>query len=101
MTPITNINGFQITNVDVPFQWVNRHWSGITNATMPQIGAVSVLGTSKKVLADIDMTDVTGVGWIWPLAYQYELVDQYVIVGLRSKRTGRVFHQLRGRSSVR
>jgi hypothetical protein len=42
-----------------------------------------------------------GKATMTPVVYQYGLFSQYIIIGLRSKRTGRIFRQLRGRSSPR
>ncbi len=42
-----------------------------------------------------------GTGVIIPAVFLYGQVDQYVIIGLRVKKTGRSFHLLRGRQSRR
>lgn len=42
-----------------------------------------------------------GTGNVRLASYLYGQVDQYVIVGLRNRKTGRSFHLLRGRSSRR
>jgi hypothetical protein len=71
----------------------NRQWID-TGLVTPEEGGLN-LGTRK------DEVSGTYVGpskaRIWAEKFLYGPVNQYVIIGLRSKKTGRVFRQLAGR----
>jgi hypothetical protein len=55
----------------------------------------------SRVDLEADVIGVPNVATLQRTRYLVGPLDQYAIIGLRSKRTGRVFHQLRGRSGVR
>jgi hypothetical protein len=66
----------------------------------PPAGNQMVFGRTKKDLPDNVIT--TGLpGVMQQLGYSYGPFSQYAIIGLRTKKTGRLFRQPRGRASNR
>lgn len=78
--------------------FLNRIWTFISQAAGPP--AVATFGRSRVGLP-ITAIPFPNLGTLQRVGLQVGPLDQYAIIGLRSKRTGRVFHQLRGRSSNR
>lgn len=75
---------------------VNRTWKCLAEPA-PGAGGFSILGTARRKLQGT--YNGPGSGRVYIPSYLYGPLDQYAIIGLRSKKTGRVFRQLRGRSS--
>lgn len=80
-------------------RFLNRVWSiaALTGGPPP---TATILGRAKK---DITFDAYTPPGPAqWQLASPlYHIFEQYTIIGLRNKKTGKLFRQLRGRSSAR
>lgn len=76
----------------------NRAWTWIqTNAGPPQ---KAYFGKSRFDL-EPGTTGFPTNALLQRVRFVSGPFDQYAVIGLRSKRTGKVFHQLRGRSAVR
>lgn len=72
---------------------VNRFWTVVTNGAL---GGPTLLGTAKR-----DINGGPGVsGYARINKYDYGPADQYLIIGLRTKSTGRPFRLTRGRRRV-
>jgi hypothetical protein len=85
-----------VRGVAAPYQKANRIWTVLAHAN---VGGVlsTICGTTRKPV----VTSLAVPATIQPVKYLYGVASQYTIIGLRSKRTGRIFRQLRGRSSNR
>lgn len=90
--------GKQVTIRDVlpPGQPMNKNWTVVDHIQLTGQSALQ-LGRSRKDLPSQSFAS----GQIFQVAWTYNLFSQYTIIGLRTRRTGRVFRQLRGRSSSR
>lgn len=86
-----------VSGVDAPSAW-NRIWTFLANTTQDEV-PVSVLGTTRQ--RQFGTYDGPGRGEYQVVSWEAGPVDQYALIGLRNKKTGRVFRQLRGRSSSR
>lgn len=85
-----------VSGIDSPAGF-NRTWTVMkTDAPEP---FPYIMGTSRRRLQG--SYDGPGKGKAVVPVYEYGPVSQYAIIGLRNKKTGRVFRQLRGRSSAR
>lgn len=88
---------YTIIGVPQVSRQMNRTW---TLRFSSLVDAAAILGTTTK-----DMTPTTytapGTGKIRVVDPVYFLFDQYTIIGLRNKKVGRIFRQLRGRSRNR
>lgn len=76
----------------------NRTWRLLFHQVGPP--AVSVLGATRRDMSADDYV-VPGPGRYRMVVPDYGLFNQYTIIGLRNKKTGRLFRQLRGRSRSR
>jgi hypothetical protein len=95
--PLHNL--YEIRDVPEPLKRLNRIWTWKANnnvATPPY----SIMGQMKTPLGT-DVFAGPGAARVRLVSWLYALFSQYTIIGLRSKRTGRLFHQLRGRSPNR
>lgn len=89
---------FIVQGIPAPLAELNRHWKYLGDKLVDAVQH-SRFGTTRY-----DSTGDTpriGSATYKPANYLYGPVDQYVIIGLRNKRTGRVFRLLRGRSAAR
>lgn len=77
---------------------LNRTWT-VMSRTAGAAGP-SILGRAKRDLQNQVYSGV-GPGQYEVVAPLYGIFNQYTIIGLRNKKTGRLFRQLRGRSSAR
>lgn len=77
---------------------LNRTWKVQSRTSVPT--ASSVLGRAKRDLQN-GVYSGTGAAQYLVVTPFYALFDQYTIIGLRTKKTGRLFRQLRGRASTR
>lgn len=84
-----------VAGVDTP-PLVNRTWTVLAEPVAGEPFKF-VLGTARRELQGTYTGP--GPGKAYVPSYLYGPVDQYAVIGLRSKKTGRVFRQLRGRSS--
>lgn len=89
--------GVEVRRVDSPRNF-NKTWTVVGNAPAPN-ATFMVLEKSREKLQGA----YTGPGLanVRAVAWKYGPFDQYVIIGLRNRKTGRVFRQLRGRRSRR
>ena len=83
---------YKVYDVPAPTQAFNRVWTYI-GPTLA--GAATALGKSRSVLPTLSYTGT--LAKIQLVAWVYGLFSQYTIIGLRNKKTGRLFRQLRGR----
>jgi hypothetical protein len=88
----------EIRDVPQPLARYNRTWNylGLDNA-----GISMILGKLRKPTGQDLYVANDGAARMRVVKYLYGPVDQYAIIGLRTKKTGRLFRQLRGRSSPR
>lgn len=89
-------------NQFISSQSLNRTWTvaGVVSSPEPYV----LLGKTKRPFdANVDsiLYQPPGTGQLRLLSYLYSPFSQYTIIGLRSKKTGRVFRQLLGRSRRR
>lgn len=78
----------------------NRFWTILANITTPVLAdSYSILGRARRPVTGV-VDGVSGAS-ARVVSNIHAPFDQYTVIGLRSKRTGRPFHQLRGRSSAR
>jgi hypothetical protein len=89
----------QIEDVPAPQSRMNRIWTflGYDDFAAP---TKMTLGKTRKPLGT-DAVAAGGAQRMRRVSWLYGPIDQYAIIGLRSKKTGRLFRQLRGRSSNR
>lgn len=85
----------RVTGV-TPATQFNRIWT----ATADSAGtpATVIVGKTRKPMPPTLTYTGPGKGMALAVLYSYGLIDQYTVIGLRNKRTGRLFRQLRGRS---
>ena len=88
---------FTIRGVDSPREF-NRTWQYVNDSSIDAV-THSIFQRSRRKIQG----SYTGPGAAvyYQNRFLYGPFDQYVIIGLRNKKTGRVFRQLRGRSSSR
>ena len=90
--------GDHVTIKGSPDGRLNRNWTNLSGAA----GGPYTLGTLRKPYPGDSFTFAgPGVPAMRPVKFSYGLCDQYTIIGMRNKKTGRVFRQLRGRSRSR
>lgn len=93
----------RLSGVQAPFQFANKTWNFIRydNFGVPARAGM-VLGRSRHILPLENEPGESGfLGKMVQVRYAYGPANQYTVIGLRNKKTGRVFRQLRGRSSNR
>jgi len=79
---------------------LNRTWRLLYSSALPAPTGSSILGKTRRDMPSVNYVS-PGTGKFRQVIPAYGLFDQYFIVGLRTKRTGRLFRQLRGRSANR
>lgn len=95
-------NFVQIQGMVSPHKSLNRVWTLTDRVPGPPVWMI--LGIAKGAVADQPAQVLfTGPGNVRerPIVYGYDKFDQWSLIGVRSRKTGRVFHQLRGRSTPR
>jgi hypothetical protein len=107
---LANMPGMPIPAPFVPFQVrikgvqderrLNKTWTCVGLSTVPATNNWLILEKLKHGLQSYTYTN-TGLVTATQVIWSYSTFDQYTIMGLRSKKTGRLFHQPRGRSPVR
>jgi hypothetical protein len=90
---------YQLTGFPAKMRALNRLWTLRVAAALPT--PVTTLGRARRDLPENLIYTAPGTGKYREFDPVYGLFDQYTIIGLRNKKTGRLFHQLRGRSSNR
>jgi len=95
--PAGGVGTFALRRFVSPLKVFNRHWRYLANDVA---GQQTVLGVARSNLPS-DIYNAPGAAQIKFDVYQYGLFNQYTIIGLRNKRTGRIFRQLRGKSASR
>lgn len=87
-----------VRDVPAPDKAMNRVWTVLSHNPITVGGPPWLqLGYSRKPLP----SNLQTAGNISQVKWLYGTFDQYTVIGLRSKKTGRIFRQLRGRSSSR
>lgn len=89
---VTRGKRMQITGIFAPINQ-NRIWTALADGAA---GGPYLLGTQKKIIP----AGYDGSGRIRPVNYSYGPPDQYLIVGMRIRDTGRPFRLTRGRRRV-
>ena len=97
VAPAGGVGTFALRRFVSPLKVFNRHWRYLANDVA---GQQTVLGVARSNLPS-DIYNAPGAAQIKFDVYQYGLFNQYTIIGLRNKRTGRIFRQLRGKSASR
>jgi hypothetical protein len=93
---------WRLRGISDPYRQINRVW--VQDRNVDAVGvepAYTVLGPSRRAIVDLGAVALLNQGKIQRLDYLYTLLTQYVVIGLRNKRTGRIFRQLAGRSRNR
>ena len=99
LTPAIFVPGEQIRVngwSGIPGVNFNRSWTYISTALVGPT-QIHTFGKSRFDMS-VGTTPFPNAAQFQRTRYLVGPLDQYAIIGLRSKRTGRVFHQLRGRS---
>lgn len=84
----------QIKGVPAPGKEINRYWRVAGNVVIDGTTYTKLIGTRQPV--DVDYNNTARVSIRRPV-WDAGPVTQYATIGLRSKKTGRAFRQLRGR----
>jgi hypothetical protein len=92
---------YQFRRLPSPWRVYNRVWTWQANNTPAPPGAPTTTFGTKRSALPSDVYNQPAPGQIRLFQNLYGPLSQYTIIGLRSRKTGRLFHQLRGRSSNR
>lgn len=84
-----------VTGVDTDPRF-NRTWTVVGAPVLVGGAQEFIAGTSRRAFDDL--YDGPGPGKTYKPTFGYGPFDQFAIIGLRNRQTGRVFRQLRGRS---